>query len=127
MQWYYEIDRLVAVIKPKEAFLTWVNQVTANEFDLSLAQLRTDCTSLLIPAFPEPEMAMGYIGEKCTDIFALELGAWEPDETQWPAVRDVATFWAWFDVEFHSTVIDMADPHQPDTDTDAEVADDDDA
>lgn len=113
MQWYYEIDRLVAVIKPKEPFLTWVNQVTADEFNLTLEQLRTDCTSLLIPAFPEPEMAMGYLGEKAADIFALELGAWEPDETRWPSERHVANFWTWFDVEFHSTVIDMADPNPP--------------
>jgi hypothetical protein len=40
-------------------------------------------------------------------IFEEELNAWHRLESDWPARRDFATFLAWFEVEYHSMVIDL--------------------
>lgn len=51
----YFVDRSVAVIKPKQPFLDWLNNMPDNDIDLSLDNLRADCTVLLIPEYDEPE------------------------------------------------------------------------
>lgn len=40
-------------------------------------------------------------------IFEEELNAWHRVESDWPAQRDLDTFLAWFEVEYHSIVIDL--------------------
>jgi hypothetical protein len=37
------------------------------------------------------------------------LSAWTDDESTWPAVRDLKTFRAWFRLDIHNIVIDVAD------------------
>ena len=59
----YAIDRNVAVIKPKQAFMEWLNALPDNDVQLGLDSLRVDCTVLLIPEFEEPEQAIAYIDD----------------------------------------------------------------
>jgi hypothetical protein len=42
-------------------------------------------------------------------IFENELEGWVIDEAMWPKNRDLATFTRWFDVEFHSVIVDLWD------------------
>jgi hypothetical protein len=102
----YQVDRSVAVIKPRQAFLEWLKNMPGYDLDLTLDQLRMDCTVLLIPEFGEPEEAVNYIDDIYLEIFEAELGSWNEDEATWPAGRSLRLFWEWFDVELHSTVID---------------------
>lgn len=72
----YIIDRNLAVIKPKQPFLDWLRGVPGNEVELTLDQLRIDCTALLIPEFEEPEDAVSFIDEIGAELFEAELGSW---------------------------------------------------
>ncbi|NHR04922.1 hypothetical protein HA052_06895 [Chromobacterium haemolyticum] len=105
----YFVDRSVAVIKPKQPFLDWLNQAPDNDMDLALDSLRADCTVILLPEFDEPEEGVAYIDEIYEQLFKMELASWYEDEETWPKDLSLKAFWEWFDVEIHSTVIDSVD------------------
>ena len=105
----YFVDRSVAVIKPKEPFLNWLNNVPGNDTDLTLDSLRADCTVILLPEFTDPEEGVSRIDDMVEQLFKMELASWYEDEALWPADRSLKTFWEWFDVEIHSTVLDSVD------------------
>jgi hypothetical protein len=109
----YVIDRNLAVIKPKQPFLDWLRGVPGNEVELTLDQLCIDCTALLIPEFEEPEDAVSFIDEVGVELFEAELGSWVDDSELWPKDRSLQAFWTWFDVEIHSTVVDLVDEEAP--------------
>ena len=44
-----------------------------------------------------------------TWLFEFQLAAWTDDESSWPAARDLKTFRAWFRIDVHSVVVDVAD------------------
>lgn len=105
----YFVDRSVAVIKPKEPFLNWLNNVPGNDMDLTLDSLRADCTVILLPEFTDPEEGVSRIDDMYEQLFKMELASWYENEALWPAERSLKTFWEWFDVEIHSTVLDSVD------------------
>ncbi|GGY25014.1 hypothetical protein [Paludibacterium paludis] len=105
----YFVDRSVAVIKPRAPFLEWLNAVPGNDTDLSLDSLRSDCTVILMPEFTDPEEGVSYIDDIYDQLFRMELASWYEDEALWPAERSLKTFWEWFDVEIHSTLIDSVE------------------
>ena len=82
----YFVDRSVAVIKPKQPFLDWLNQAPDNDMDLALDSLRTDCTVILLPEFDEPEEGVAYIDEIYEQLFKMELASWYEDEALWPRI-----------------------------------------
>ena len=54
----YFVDRSVVVLKPTQDFLDWLNQTNSDDMpDLTLNQIRSNCTTFLIPQFDEPEQA----------------------------------------------------------------------
>ncbi|POA97091.1 hypothetical protein C2134_19105 [Chromobacterium sinusclupearum] len=106
----YFVDRAVAVIKPKQPFLDWLNQLPDTDMvDLSLDSLRSDCTAVLLPEFIEPEEGVAHIDEICEQLFKMELASWDEDESHWPQDLSLKAFWEWFDVEIHSMVLDSVD------------------
>jgi hypothetical protein len=106
----YFVDRSVAVIKPKAPFLAWLNAVPDNDMiELTLDTLRADSTVILLPEFDEPEEAVAHVDEIFEQLFRLELASWYEDESLWPQDRSLKTFWEWFDVEIHSTLLDTVD------------------
>ncbi len=107
---YYFIERSVAVIKPKEPFLEWINaSFTDLPQELTMESIRIDCNSYLIPEIEEIEDGINYVDERFDDLFALELASWTDDESIWPKERNLKMFWEWFDVEIHPTTIDMVE------------------
>ena len=77
--------------------------------EVTLADLRTDCTAFLIPAYAD-EGDQQEILEHCYGLlFEEALAGWEDDENTWPAERDLKLFLSWFDVEFSSLAIDLVD------------------
>jgi hypothetical protein len=105
----YFVDRSVAVIKPKQPFADWLNAVPGSDTDLTLDSLRSDCTVILLPEFDEPEEGVARIDDMYESLFRMELVSWYEDEELWPADRSLKTFWEWFDVEIHSTVLDSVE------------------
>ncbi|QMT33040.1 hypothetical protein LNQ82_00445 [Conchiformibius steedae DSM 2580] len=103
----YLIDRTAVVLKPTEVFLNWLKSCDDDLPDLTLAQLRANCSVFLVPQFDEPEQAVAYFDEKYQWIFEAELSSWAIERPLWPKQMDLQTFWEFFDLEVHDTVTDL--------------------
>jgi len=104
----YNIDRSIAIIRIKQPFVDWANQLPDAELNSSLDDFKTDCLALLIPEYQTDEEAIGYINEIYEDIFIEELYGWCTEEAWFPQDRTNEMFWQWFDVELHSIVMDSS-------------------
>ncbi len=100
------INRSVAVIKPRQRYVDWALSLPDAPDQLSLAELRTECTTILIPDFDTVAESEAFVASIAPELFEIELDAWDRDRTGWPVDRSYRVFQAWFDVEIHSIVID---------------------
>ncbi len=55
---------------------------------------------------------MKLLAEFFDEIFLQELVAWDTDAATYPRKRTLAMFRDWFDVEFHSMVLDLMDDEE---------------
>jgi hypothetical protein len=106
----YEINRSLAIIKPKQHFLDWlVSSLDPVSGGMTLDELRKDATALLIPEFDDEESALHFVYSNFEELFERELEDWVGDESLWPQTRSLKLFKEWFDVEIHSMVTDMVE------------------
>jgi len=99
-----ELDRMALLVKPKTAFLDWVNQIS--EEKTTLKTLRENCTILLVPLLDNDKELQQYIHGTFHSLFAQELASWCEDDGLWPKNRNLTLFNQYFDVEVHSFVYD---------------------
>lgn len=105
----YIIDRGVVTIKPKQPYLNWVKNLPDPDTKITLEELRNDCDAFLVPENDSDPDGMKFIKANYGWLFESQLENWWRMEADWPATRDWKTFKEWFDIEFHSVVIDSAD------------------
>ena len=103
----YFVDRSAVVLKPTEHFLAWLNSTQDDMPDLTLAQLRANCSVFLIPVFDEPEEAVAYFDERYLGISKAELAGWTLDESTYPKNLDLETFWQFFAREGPDSVLEL--------------------
>ncbi len=120
----YEIERLVSILKPTQKFYQWLQTTPSLDKELTLEDLRADCTALLLPTFETAEEADAYLQANLDEIFSNECETWCDDESFWPTMN-YETFSEFFDIEHHSMVFDMVDDDE-DEDSDDEDYDEDD-
>lgn len=70
------INRYVAIIKPKQLHVDWINQLPEIEDKLTLEDLQSDCTAILIPEFDQPEDSKAFMNSMAESLFAEELAGW---------------------------------------------------
>jgi len=104
-----EINRGVIVVKPRLPFLEWVNSTGDDDVVLTLEEATRDSTAYLTPEIEDDEQLRKFLEENHELIFEQELVAWIQDEDQWPIIRNFSTFLEWFDTEFYSLVLDLAE------------------
>ena len=102
----FQIDRSVAIIKPKQPFVDWANSVGDEEEQYSISDFSTDCSVILLPVVDSDEVAEALIKDMFQDVFELELSSWIGVDDMWPENLTYKMFLDWFDVEFHSMVFD---------------------
>jgi len=103
------INRALIVLKPKAPFVTWVNATEDGDLTYTLEEVRSDSTAYLIPEVDNDNQFKQYLRRHYSALFESELADWLRDEERWPRERDFKTFLKWFDVEFHSVIVDLAD------------------
>jgi hypothetical protein len=101
-----QINRAIAVIKPRQPYVDWASSLPGDPDELSLDDLRRDCTAVLLPEFDTPVESEAFIASIAAELFEAELDAWYRDRTTWPLARDYRVFQEWFDVEIHTIVLD---------------------
>lgn len=102
----FVINRGVAIVRPKQPFIDWANQLPDAGFQVSEKDFQDDCLAVLISEYDSDEEAREHINDLSDSIFIDELFGWCTNEKWWPKHRTQEMFWQWFDVEFHSVVID---------------------
>ena len=80
----YIINRSIAIIRQKQPFVDWANQLPDAELKSSLDEFKTDCLAILIPDYDTDEEAEGYINEIYEDIFIEILSGWCTEEAWFP-------------------------------------------
>ena len=103
----FQIDRSVAIIKPKQPFVDWVNSVPdAGDDQYSIQDFSTDCSVILLPVVDSDEQAEAFIKDIFQDLFELELSSWIVVDEMWPENITHEMFLEWFEVEYHSMAFD---------------------
>lgn len=103
----YFVDRSAVVLKPTQNFLNWLKSTDENMPELTLEQLRSNCSVFLVPEFDSPEEVVSYFDEKYLSIFEAELSGWEENRQLWPKDMSLQTFWTFFDMEINDAVFDL--------------------
>ena len=101
------IDRDVAIIKPKQPLVDWVNCTVPLSTPVSQEELENDCTAILVPDLGSLEAVLEYLQPLKPLLFEMELEDWDLDPIDWPKERTDEVFDAWFDIEVHSMVWDL--------------------
>jgi hypothetical protein len=81
------IDRSIAIIKPKQPYVDWANQLPDANSEASLDDLQRDCFALLIAEYDNGEEAIEHINEMWEDLFEEKLLGWSTNEDWWPKER----------------------------------------
>ena len=105
----YFVDRSAVVVKPTEAFLAWLKSTGDDLPDLTLAQIRSNCSVYLLAQADTPEESAGLFGERWREVFSGEIASWEVPQEHWPQDMGLQAFWEFFDIEIHDMVLDMDD------------------
>lgn len=106
------VNRYLLVIRPKEPYVHWANSVGDGEDPLGPQDFQHECTTYLIDESVDRGELEGFLKRNYRLMFETELESWYRDETSWPLKLGYEMFREWFDVEFHSIVIDLFD-HEP--------------
>jgi hypothetical protein len=83
------INRQVAIIKPKEPYVEWINSLNGTDEPYTIESLNDDCTALLLPHFDDDDESLEFIRNIYMEIFETELDSWSTDKNQWPKNRNV--------------------------------------
>ena len=106
----YEVNRSVAIIRPKAPFLEWLKSLPGDMDDfLTLEVLGRNSNAMLIPPADDPTTLEGYVLQHYLPLLQAELADWCEDDSYWPEHLTPALFSQWFDIQVHSILTDMVD------------------
>lgn len=101
------VNRNMFIVKPKQPYVDWINAQPDQETPVTLSYFHRDCHTFLFPEVLGNDEAYEYIQGFKLEIFAFELNSWIRDPNVWPKRRTSAIFDEWFDLEFHSMIMDL--------------------
>ena len=104
------INRAAFILKYKEPFVRWINEVDPYEDDSGITSKNAneDRTVYLITE-DDGENIEKWLSLNFKTLFENELESWYTDESLWPKKRDRKIFDEWFDVECHTEIIDTVE------------------
>jgi len=103
------INRSAIVVRPAQPFLNWLHQVDPTSAHLTLEDLQREPTIYLVAECDSQEQAIEYLGESVRDIFEEQLDGWYRVPAVWPAKQDAVMLQSWFEISFHSMIVDICD------------------
>ena len=100
------VNRSALIVRAKEPFREWLMSLPDSE-DVSLHEINEDNSVYLIPEYEDDLEKDKILKLMYKEIFEEQLEDWWREEKDWPKKRNLSLFKKWFDVEFHSVVIDF--------------------
>lgn len=107
----FSINRFALLLRPKPAFIAWINQQELSEEPLTyqISPEHDDTDVYLIPEFGELEDAEAWLRESYEDFLTSMLEEWCPDESQWPSPLTWELFDSFLHYSIQSVVVDTLD------------------
>ena len=102
------LNRCVVTVTAKEPFLHWLRSIL-REDATTLNEVNLDASAYLLPDYQDDDERQLLLARYFDLIFERELFGWCTVEEDWPQNRDLLLFTRWFDVEFHSVIVDLVD------------------
>lgn len=109
-------NRTLYVVRATEEMLTWVNSLKDTEGEqLSLEEVNEDSSAYLLDSGDELEemapndLLASAVEDNWEEWFLMELRSWTQDEKEWPQEISLEMFEEWFDVSYHSMIVDMSE------------------
>ena len=104
------INRTAITLVGAQPYLDWTRGRDAdfNKGSLTVARTRSYGSAFLLPEFELEEDLQEWVEENFDWLFEFQLSAWTEDESAWPADRNLKAFRAWFRIDIHNVVVDMA-------------------
>jgi hypothetical protein len=105
------INRTAITLIGAQPYNDWIRTRDAdfNKGSLTVARTRSYGSAFLLPEFELEEDLQEWVEENFDWLFECQLSAWTEDESAWPAERNLKTFRAWFRIDIHNVVVDVAD------------------
>lgn len=107
------LNRGAIILRYREPAIQWINEAdpVVDSHEVTPDMLKQDLTVYLVS---DADVAGDFevsrwIESNFTMLFEAELEGWYTDPTLWPGNRTLELFRLWFDVEFHSTIVDTVD------------------
>ena len=110
------LNRGAVIVRPKQPFLDWAASLDASDI---LPDRDGEKTVYLVPECEDDFEAVEVLSQVYDIIFEEELFGWHTRESDWPKNRTFAMFRDWFDVEFHSVIVDICDYSLEDDESEA--------
>jgi hypothetical protein len=102
-----QVKRTAIIVKPKQPYIQWANSLDDDGVKRGEG-FEPEHTVYLIEDIGDYEGDMeAMVAPYFEFIFEEELNEWHRLESDWPARRDLAAFLQWFEVEYHSMVLDL--------------------
>ena len=105
------LNRTAVTVVGAEPYVDWMKKRDAdfNKEQLTVARARSYGAVFLLPETDHEEDLQEWVEDNFSWIFETQLSSWTEDESAWPANRDLKMFRAWFRLDFHSIVLDVAE------------------
>src|SRR5438128_9116983 len=105
------VNRTAVSFVGAQPYVEWTSQHDADTDKglVRIARARVYGTAFLLPEFELEEDVQEWVEENASWLFEFQLSAWTEDESTWPPTRDLKTFRAWFRIDIHNIVVDMAE------------------
>jgi hypothetical protein len=95
------INRSAIIVKPKQPFLDWLNNLYPND---EMDDIREVNTYLVTDKIEDLET---YLKKKFDKFFMMELEEWHTNKKEWPQKRNYKMFNLWFRVETSTMIYDL--------------------
>ena len=106
------IDRAAITLKVKQPAVDWINKVasmTGGE-KLTLKEVNEDSQLYLIPDDVDyKDLAVIWVYKNAEALLVEFMNSWYQDESLWPTILDIDLLEKWFDIGYHSLIIDTVD------------------
>jgi len=102
------INRCAVTVRAKQPFLDWMFTLPDMQ-DIDLEQVNQDPSVYLLPEVDDLADQEDLLAGFYDLIFEEELTGWWRVEDDWPETEDLELFRAWFEVTFHSGIMDLVE------------------
>ena len=102
------LNRTAVILTAKQSLLEWLHSVDSTSGDLTLRDLNQERAVYLLPEADSEEQAARHVRRFCKEILEAELDGWWRQRSDWPQNLNYGLFAEWFDWQYHSVVLDLA-------------------